>query len=273
MLNDRCRTLYRQMYANANAQNKKFAPITENTTNREISSAFSCLLNDHPELFWVDISYYFQYDYKGNVIEFDFDFYRNFSDIPAAREKFERIARNLVSGAKNMGSAYEKELYIHDVIVDKLDYRYNSLDQSAYSSVVQNQTVCAGYARCFQYLMQLLDVPTYNCTGWGGRERHAWNIIRLDDGFHNVDCTWDDSGSNYDYFNLSDAENDSHRRMDFSVYLPPCVSSDHRPEFFVGEPGIDAGEEDENVYVVVTDEYRTYHYAVDPEGNVEMVSE
>ena len=113
--------------------------------------------------------------------------------------------------------------------MDKLNYQYNSLDQSAYSSVVLDNTVCAGYARCFQYLMQLVEVPTYNCHGWGGSERHAWNIIKLDDGFHNVDCTWDDSLAGYDYFNLSDAENKSHRRMEFSVYLPPCVSSDYKP--------------------------------------------
>ena len=91
--------------------------------------------------------------------------------------------------------------------------------------------------------MQLLEVPTYNCHGWGGRERHAWNIIKLDDGFHNVDCTWDDSLSNYDYFNLSDAENDSHRRMEFSVYLPPCVSSNYRP----------AAEEPETGYIIIDD--------------------
>ena len=125
--------------------------------------------------------------------------------------------------------------------MDKLNYQYNSLDQSAYSSVVLDNTVCAGYARCFQYLMQLVEVPTYNCHGWGGSERHAWNIIKLDDGFHNVDCTWDDSLAGYDYFNLSDAENKSHRRMEFSVYLPPCVSSDYKPAS--GQETIDAGSE------------------------------
>lgn len=181
MLNDRCQALYRQLYANALALNKQFAPINENTTNKEVASAFACLLDDHPELFWVDITYYFQYDYQGHVIEFDFDFYKNFKDIPAAREKFESTARSLASGAENLSSPYEKELYIHDLIVDKLNYQYNSLDQSAYSSVVQNYTVCAGYARCFQYLMQLLEVPTYNCHGWGGRERHNFC-------FRN--CTW-----------------------------------------------------------------------------------
>ena len=258
MLNDRGQAIYRQMYANAVALNKQFAPIVDSATDREVSSAFECLLDDHPELFWVDLTYYFQYDYNGHVIEFDFDFYKNFSDIPAAREKFEATAQALAGGAKDLNSAYEKELYIHDLILDKLSYQFNSLDQSAYSSVVQDKTVCAGYARCFQYLMQLLEGPVYNCHGWGGRERHAWNIIKLDDGFHNVDCTWDDSLSNYDFFNLSDKENKEHRRMDFSVYLPKCVESEYKPSILAGQPGTDDN----------ADNPTTYYIGVDEEGNI-----
>ncbi len=228
MLNEKGQALYRQLYANAMAQNKTFAPVTE-TKNKEMENAFTCMLNDHPELFWVDISYYYEYDHKGNVIQFNFDFYKQFPNIDLARETFEKNAEGMVAGARGLSSDYDKELYIHDLMNYKLSYKYNPLDQSAYSSVVQDKTVCAGYARCFQYLCQKLGIPCYNCTGWGGSQRHAWNIILLDDGYHNVDVTWDDSLKSYDYFNLSDAENDSHRRMDYSVYLPPCVSSKYRP--------------------------------------------
>lgn len=228
MLDDKGQTLYRQLYANATELNKTFAPVVE-AGSKDIESAFRCMLDDHPELFWVDNSYYYEYDHNGKVIQFNFDFYKNFPNIPAARDTFENAAEGMVAAARDLPTDYEKELYVHDLIRYKLGYRLGPLDQSAYSAVVQDKTVCAGYTKCFQYLMQKLGIPAYNCTGWGGNERHAWNIVLLDDGYHNVDCTWDDSLKGYDYFNLSDAENDSHRRMDFSVYLPPCVSSDYRP--------------------------------------------
>ncbi|WP_026514354.1 transglutaminase domain-containing protein [Butyrivibrio sp. LB2008] len=273
MLNNRGQALYRQIYANALAQKQRFAPVLADAKNNEIKSAFCCVLDDHPEIFWVDISFYTQYDYQGNVIEFDFRFYRNFNDIQFARVRFDKMANNLIEGAKDLKTDYEKELYVHDVIVDKLSYQHNSLDQSAYSSVVEDYTVCAGYARCFQYLMQLLGVPAYNCCGWGGGEPHAWNIVKLEDGFHNVDCTWDDSNSNYNYFNLSDAENKNHRRMDFSVYLPKCVSSKHKPSFKTeeaGVPGIDDGTGPEaKYYVTITEsDVRPYYYIIDFDGNV-----
>lgn len=279
MLNSRGQALYKQIYANALSQKKKFAPVLPDTNDNEIFSAFCCVLNDHPELFWVDISFYTQYDYQGKAIEFDFKFYNNFNDIQYARMRFDKVSNNLIAGAKDLESAYEKELYIHDVIVDKLYYQHNSLDQSAYSSVAENYTVCAGYARCFQYLMQLLEVPTYNCTGWGGRERHAWNIILLDDGYHNVDVTWDDSGENYDFFNLSDAENKQHRRMDFSVYLPKCVSSDHKPKFAtpstVYAMSRDYDEDTTQVTIGLSDATsgRPYHYNIDNDGNVTRIDD
>ena len=103
------------------------------------------------------------------------------------------------------------------------------MNQSAYSALVNDSTVCAGYARAFQYLMQQLGVPCYYCTGYAG-ENHAWNIIKLNDGFYNVDTTWDDTGSGtYDYFNKTDSDYaSSHIRKELSVYLPPCNGQAYR---------------------------------------------
>ncbi len=103
------------------------------------------------------------------------------------------------------------------------------MNQSAYSALVNGQTVCAGYARAFQYLMQQLNIPCYYCAGYAG-ERHAWNIIVLDDGCYNVDTTWDDVGDGtYDYFNKNDTDYASnHVRQELSVYLPPCNGRAYR---------------------------------------------
>lgn len=231
MLNDRGKALYRQLCANAISFNTRFAPVLEDATDSEIYSAFVCLLNDHPELFWVDITYYSQYDFDGHVVEFDFDFYDQFTDIPAAIEEFEASADAIVATASGFETDYEKELVLHDLILKKLQYRYGALDQSAYSSVVDDYTVCAGYSKCFQYLCQKLEIPAYYCSGWGGNGRHAWNIVKLDDGFHNVDCTWDDADSNYEFFNINDVDNVRHRRMEFSCYLPKCSSSVYNPKY------------------------------------------
>ena len=52
----------------------------------------------------------------------------------------------------------------------------------------------------------------------------SWNIVGLDDGYYNVDVTWDDTeGGQYDYFNKTDeVYADTHVRRELSVNLPKC---------------------------------------------------
>ena len=100
------------------------------------------------------------------------------------------------------------------------------MNQSAYSAVVNHETVCAGYARAFQFLLQQYGIPCYLCVGYAG-EPHAWNIVCLDGKYYNVDVTWDDteeeSGVSYDWYNRSDADYaTTHLRQGLSVNLPPC---------------------------------------------------
>ncbi len=227
MLNEKGKKLYKQIYANAMALNDTFLPV-EDATGSEWDTAMFSVVYDHPELFWLDAALYRQYDYNGNVIKLKLYFYDELPDIPAAKKVFEEKAQEMIAGAKDLETDYEKEKYIHDLLGNKLTYEFADLNQSAYSAIVNDATVCAGYSKGFQYLMQQLEVPTYTCVGWGGYSRsngsmHGWNIIKLDSDYYNVDCTWDDDDPvRYDYFNLSDADNDLHTRMLNSVYLPPC---------------------------------------------------
>ena len=72
-------------------------------------------------------------------------------------------------------------MYVHDRLISRISYsKAATMNQSAYSALVGGKTVCAGYARAFQYLMQKLGIPCYYCTGFAG-ENHAWNIIKLSD--------------------------------------------------------------------------------------------
>ena len=221
MLQDKGKSLYKQIYANCNALNSEFKPVYE-CSPKEWQSTFECVFYDHPELFWMSNQSYAEYDYSGKVIKIVLKFYSELSDVASAKSRFDADAQEILAGAQDLSTDYEKEKYIHDALVDKLIYQHNSLDQSSYSSIAQDHTVCCGYAKAFQYLMQQLGVPTYFCVGWGGG-MHGWNIIKLDDGYYNVDCTWDDMNPTiYDYFNVSDRNNLMHTRMYQSRYLPPC---------------------------------------------------
>jgi transglutaminase/protease-like cytokinesis protein 3 len=227
MLTDKCKQLYRQIYGNASNYKDTFLPVTT-ATPEEWNNAYMSVVFDHPELYWLNTEIYTEYDYKGNVVKVTISFYNEeLGNISEAKEKFDSAIAVIVEGAKDLKSAYDKEVYIHDKLAQKNTYKKGSMDQSAYSAIVNDETVCAGYSKAFQYLMQKLEIPTYLVVGWGGGlvsgDMHAWNIVKLGDAYYNVDVTWDDQEPiNYNYFNLSDTNFHRHIRMYNSQYLPSC---------------------------------------------------
>ncbi len=223
MIDDTQKAIYKQIYANANAQNKHFAPVQDITAN-DLKNAFTSVVNDHPELFWVDTAYKYKYTPKGSVADITLVFNVTANDLEASKSEFEAAAKLIADETYGNYTDYDKEKIVHDTLIGKVKYDANApMNQSAYSALVYGRTVCAGYARALQYVLQQLDIPCYYVTGYAG-QNHAWNIVKLDDGYYNVDSTWNDTTPNtYDYFNCSDDDFASdHVRRDLSIYLPPC---------------------------------------------------
>lgn len=229
MLDAKGQHLYRQIYANANALNERFSPI-EDISVGALKKVFEAVYNDHPELFWVDTAYSCKYRRNGQCAEINLQFNSTADNLSQEKAAFEEKAKAITDGAKDLGSYYEKEKYVHDTLISQVDYSASAkMNQSAYSALVNGKTVCAGYARAYQYMLQQLGIPCYYCTGYAG-ENHAWNIVGLEDGYYNVDTTWDDTDSGtYDYFNKSDSDYmGTHLRQDLSVNLPPCNGTAYR---------------------------------------------
>ncbi len=225
MLETDLQSLYKQIYANAMDMVQSFSPVTAVNVN-QLKTVFEAVYNDHPELFWLETGYSCKYLRNGSCVEITLKYNATASNLEASRQEFESRAGTILAAAVERGSDLEKEQYVHDSLMEQVEYVVNApMNQSAYSALVNGRTVCAGYARAFQYLMQRLGIPCYYCTGYAG-EDHAWNIIKLGEDYFNVDVTWDDTDTpTYDYFNKSDREfGTSHMRTGLAVYLPACVS-------------------------------------------------
>lgn len=225
MLEKDMQQLYNQVYANALDLNASFVPVTD-VSVEEVKSVFEAVYNDHPELFWLETGYSCKYLQNGSCVEITLKYNDVINYLDQAKADFSAAAQRILTGAAALGSDSEKERYVHDSLMQMVEYDLNAaMSQSAYSALVANRSVCAGYARAFQYLMQQLGIPCYYCTGYAG-EDHAWNIIKLDGIYYNVDVTWDDTSTpTYDYYNKSDSEfSGTHVRTSLSIYLPACVS-------------------------------------------------
>lgn len=246
MLDEAGKHLYRQIYANANDLIMAFAPEEEVTAQR-LRTVFSAVYNDHPELFWLETAYSGKYRRDGICVEIALRMNYTAQNLENSKAVFNEKANEILAQAASLSDNYAKEKLVHDALIDRITYNMGAeMNQSAYSALVNGQTVCAGYARAFQYLLQQLGIPCYYCTGYAG-ESHAWNIVSLDDGYYNVDTTWDDTeGGNYDYFNKTDQDyGRTHVRQELSVYLPPCNGQRYRnlePESGAANPAQGTGE-------------------------------
>ena len=249
MLDPELKRLYKQIYANALATVTSFAPVV-NVKLTELTTVFEAVLNDHPELVTVDPGYSCMYLEDGTCVEISLE-YNNLASDETSLLRYQGKALELIKEAYALGSDFEKEKFIHDKLAELVTYNSNApINQVAYSAIENGQSVCAGYARAFQYLMQELGIPCFYCTGYAG-EAHAWNIVLLDGKYYNVDVTWDDTNPRtYDYFNKSDAEfSDTHVRTGLSVYLPACTGSTdgvNSADNEVPQPGEGVEEPDSN---------------------------
>ena len=103
------------------------------------------------------------------------------------------------------GTEYEKELAIHDWMIDWGSYDTNRLNQlpdyqenpnndNPYGFLIDGKGICLGYTTTFQLFMDLLGIPclTVEGTAYSGMEDHAWNQVQLDGEWYCVDVTWDD---------------------------------------------------------------------------------
>ena len=118
-------------------------------------------------------------------------------------------------------SAYTVALAYHDEIVERIDYAYkngtNTPETAAWAHNItgvleETGAVCEGYARTFQLLLNVRNIPNMLVTGTSRNESHAWNLVRLDDEkWYWYDLTWDDTprayfGTSHNYTCAVDAE-------------------------------------------------------------------
>lgn len=229
LLDETGQAIYRQIYANANTMNKTFMPCQDITINA-LKTVFEAVYNDHPELFWLETGYSCRYSRSGKCVGITLQFSVEAEELAEFRSTFNTQANRILNQAWYLADDYEKEKYVHNRLLELVEYQSGApMSQSAYSALVNGKTVCAGYARAFQYLMQQLGIPCYYCTGYSG-ENHAWNIIYLYGEYYNVDLTWDDTEpATYKFFNKTDEDYAStHVRRSLAQKLPACDGMSYR---------------------------------------------
>mgnify|MGYP004696087341 CR=1 FL=1 len=111
------------------------------------------------------------------------------------------IVQNTVTrcNSETNGSDYSKALWLHDWLLEQLDYDNSLKWSSAESALTRSSGTCQAYERAYAKLLSAAGIE--NAETRDTYDGHTWNAMKLDGKWYQVDCTWDDSSENYYNFN------------------------------------------------------------------------
>ena len=163
---------------------------------------------------------------------------KNLSILDAAKDVLDQ---KINSGMSN----YEKELAIHDWITGWSSFNMNAFSRAPgsgnerdtdtpYGVLINKSGNCWGYSSTFQLFMDMLGIECITVYGTpsGSGVEHAWNMVKLDDGWYCVDTAWDDpigGAPGHIYFNRTSEEfrNSGIHRWDESA-VPEATGTTYR---------------------------------------------
>ena len=201
---------------------------------------YEYLLYDRPELFWCDGSS------RMTVYEDYTELYPGYTCTNEEKEirqiQIDAAAEECMAGIAGDATEYERIRYVYEYLVGTVDYNADAPDnQNIYSALAGRESVCAGYSRAAQYLLEKMGIECIYVTGQvEGQGAHAWNIVKCGDNYYQMDVTFGDpvfleseegmeqpEGSiNYDYLCCTDEElSVTHIQDDFVPY-PACTADD-----------------------------------------------
>lgn len=234
-LSDLEKLVYRQFLAGVQEMRTGFEVGTEDT--RVVDEVYNAILADHPELFWLGgytvVTYMWGDEVTGLKIEPEYFFTEGEKTVRQAQ--IEEIANGIVKEALAMyNEEYGQVRYIYEKLIQMTEYDLTSEDNQNISSVFLHQSsVCMGYAKSFQYLVQKLGLECTTISGKAGGDTHAWNLIFMEEEYYFVDATWGDMNYsdpkaggeiNYLYFGMSTKDLEKNHTSNMEMELPVCVA-------------------------------------------------
>lgn len=175
-----------------------FESVADPSRGEWLNYTSECASNDYTFTMTATGTYNFRFyvmDKAANLYYLRLNFNISVSD-----DKYpsvDSIVRSAVAecNSKTDGSEYAKALWLHDWLLDQLEYDKTLKWSSAESALTRKLGTCQSYESAYAKLLTAAGIE--NSETRDTYDGHTWNAMKLDGQWYQTDCTWDDSSDNW----------------------------------------------------------------------------
>ena len=189
-----------------------FESVADPSRGEWMNYTSECASNDYTFTMTATGTYNFRFyvmDTAANVYYLRLSF--NISVLDDKYPSVDSIVQSAVAecNSKTDGSEYAKAIWLHDWLLDQLEYDKTLKWSSAESALTRELGTCQSYESAYAKLLTAAGIE--NSETRDTYDGHTWNAMKLDGQWYQTDCTWDDSSDNWYsfdqrhlYFGLTD---------------------------------------------------------------------
>lgn len=218
-----------------------FVSFDEPVPRDTVRKIYRLVYSQERKYFWLSNIFYAPED-EVNMLRLNYLYERE--DAEHKRGELDFAASEIIGRLPEGASDFEKVVFFHDEIVKGCGFTTEKEHvNSAYGVLVTGYGQCEGYAAAMAMLCDKAGIPNYTVCGTNSEgSTHAWNKIRIDGDWYNVDCTWDDpiikrnnpDFVRHDYLLVKDSEIEGKTHFTDELYKGYTVCEIGKHNYFNG---------------------------------------
>ena len=213
--------------------------VDSDTTMKDVEKSMQAFFTDHPEVFYVDNEYTISTKRTlfNSYVELNVTYtIKTKEELDAKINEVETKINEYLSEAEGK-DGFDAELILHDKLGQKIEYfNYEKIEDvpqechSIYGAFVNGKAVCDGFSKALQVLLDRKGIENILVLGTLENESHAWNLVKLDDEWYNVDLTSDKAIKDVDaniilhtYFNATTSKMETTHKYENKEIIPQAT--------------------------------------------------
>ena len=220
-LNNDGKILYAELYQilTNHGEDIPISTLDEKT----LDIVFSFVMADHPEIFYTDGYSFVRYSKNGLLVKLSFGgiYTCSLEEQQRIQTEINEYAEKCFSTLPQGAGEYDTVKHVYEYIVNNTEYDPQAkFNQDIRSVFLYGRSVCQGYAKATQYLLNSRHIEATLVTGSANGGGHAWVLALVEGSYTYIDTTWGDAS-----YQLINGDGATYERFPMINYSYLCVTT------------------------------------------------